>query len=155
MENGNGIKKAAENAMEDLAGLSEPADDAHTPDPGNPNDPVNVHSSISEGSNAIDADEPGSAGNEPRGSADGVDRTGAGTSSTDPHPDPTENPSGTPPESPSVNPPENPMVDPDNLPLDNPQSVPGPGGLPDSDPDSLAADPSETGEDPTTSMGRG
>jgi hypothetical protein len=62
MEKENGIKKAVENAMEDLAGLSEPADDAHAPDPGNPDDDVQVHSSISEGSNAMDTEEANRSG---------------------------------------------------------------------------------------------
>ena len=51
---GDSIGKAAENAMEDLAGTSEPADDAHAPEPGASDDDVQVHSSISEGSNAGD-----------------------------------------------------------------------------------------------------
>src|SRR3954453_4247233 len=54
---GDGIKKAAENAMEDLAGVSRPTDDGHVPEPGNPNEEIRVHSSISEGSNAADDDE--------------------------------------------------------------------------------------------------
>lgn len=34
-------------------------------------------------------------------------------------------------------------------------NVPGPAGLPEGDPDALRADPSEGGEDPSSSMGRG
>jgi hypothetical protein len=51
---GDGIEKAAENAMEDLAGISRPTDDGHAPEPGNPDEEIRVHSSISEGSNAAD-----------------------------------------------------------------------------------------------------
>jgi hypothetical protein len=53
---GDSIGKAAENAMEDLAQTSEPTDDAHTPEPGASDEDVQVHSSISEGSNARDGD---------------------------------------------------------------------------------------------------
>lgn len=62
---GDSIGKAAENAMEDLAGTSTPQEEAargqgntagkeSTPDPADPNDDVEVHSSLSEGSNAMD-----------------------------------------------------------------------------------------------------
>lgn len=63
---GDSIGKAAENAMEDLAGTSTPEEEAskggrerpgkegNVPDPANPNDDVEVHSSLSEGSNAMD-----------------------------------------------------------------------------------------------------
>ncbi len=51
---GDNISKAAENAFEDMAGLSKPTDDGHVPDPGAPDEEINVHSSISEGSNATD-----------------------------------------------------------------------------------------------------
>src|SRR5918994_2124528 len=51
---GDSIKKAAENAMEDLAGTSDPHDDARVPEPGDRDDDIQVHSSISEGSNAMD-----------------------------------------------------------------------------------------------------
>jgi hypothetical protein len=63
---GDSIGKAAENAMEDLAGTSEPTDDAHVPEPGTKDDDVQVHSSISEGSNAMDDDD-ASPGGEGRG----------------------------------------------------------------------------------------
>ncbi|MEE2570334.1 hypothetical protein V1638_13130 [Pseudarthrobacter sp. J64] len=56
---GDSISKAAENAMEDLAGTSTPEEEAAaakkgTPDPADPQDDVEVHSSLSEGSNAMD-----------------------------------------------------------------------------------------------------
>ncbi|MFE5837115.1 hypothetical protein [Arthrobacter sp. NPDC056493] len=51
---GDSMGKAAENAMEDLAQTSDPTDDAHVPEPGAEDDDIQVHSSISEGSNAAD-----------------------------------------------------------------------------------------------------
>ena len=53
---GDSIGKAAENAMEDLAQTSDPTDDAHVPEPGASDEDIQVHSSISEGSNAGDND---------------------------------------------------------------------------------------------------
>ena len=53
---GDSIGKAAENAMEDLAGTSKPNEDAQVPEPTDPNSDVEVHSSISEGSNAMEAE---------------------------------------------------------------------------------------------------
>lgn len=50
------IRKATENAMEDLAATSDPVDDGHVPEPGKKADDIQVHSSISEGSNAMDED---------------------------------------------------------------------------------------------------
>jgi hypothetical protein len=54
---GDSIGKAAENAMEDLAQTSDPTDDAHVPEPGASDEDIQVHSSISEGSNARDGDD--------------------------------------------------------------------------------------------------
>lgn len=150
---GDSIERAAKNAVEDLAGTADRTDDGHAPDPGDPNEDIRVHSSISEGSNATDTV------------------------------DPTENPSGTPPEQPQTKPDEAPPLDDprsdpapyeqpspheDTAPGGNPESgggpaqhgvpgreVPGSGGLPDANPDELRADPSEADGDPTTSMGRG
>jgi hypothetical protein len=53
---GESIEKAAENAMKDLSGTAERTDDGHVPDPGDPNDNVEVHSSLSEGSNTMEAE---------------------------------------------------------------------------------------------------
>ncbi|WP_281452817.1 hypothetical protein, partial [Paenarthrobacter nitroguajacolicus] len=50
------IRKATENAMEDLAGTSDPVNDRNVPEPGEKDDDIQVHSSISEGSNAMDED---------------------------------------------------------------------------------------------------
>src|SRR4029453_4480011 len=55
------IRKAAENAMEDLAGTSDPGDDQHVPEPGAKDDDIQVPSSISEGSNAMDSESPDKA----------------------------------------------------------------------------------------------
>lgn len=53
---GDSIGKAAENAMEDLAGTSKPTEKTDVPDPADPKDDVEVHSSLSEGSNAMEAE---------------------------------------------------------------------------------------------------
>ncbi|UKA75630.1 hypothetical protein [Arthrobacter sp. FW306-07-I] len=53
---GDSIGKAAENAMEDLAGTSKPTEKMDVPNPADPNDDVEVHSSLSEGSNAMEAE---------------------------------------------------------------------------------------------------
>ncbi|MFP5312856.1 MAG: hypothetical protein ACLGH7_10700 [Actinomycetes bacterium] len=53
---GDSIGKAAENAMEDLAGTSKPTENMDVPDPADPKDDVEVHSSLSEGSNAMEAE---------------------------------------------------------------------------------------------------
>lgn len=53
---GDSIRKAADDAMKDLGNNAPPADDGHTPAPGNNDGDVQVNSSISEGSNAMDRD---------------------------------------------------------------------------------------------------
>jgi hypothetical protein len=60
---GDNIRGLAGNAMKDLAGLSEPADDGHVPEPGDPDEDIKVHSSVSEGSNAGEG-EPGAVASE-------------------------------------------------------------------------------------------
>jgi hypothetical protein len=165
---GDSIKKGADNAMKDLAGTAEKSDDGHTPDPGNPGDVVQVHSSISEGSNAMEGEREEAAG------------APAGRAATDP----TSNPPGGEPADPTQppgGPLDNPANDPDNAPpLGDPSpgpnsapgpdgapgpdrapgpdgapgSIPGPGGLPETQPGQLRADPSEGEGDPTVSMGR-
>lgn len=86
---GDSIGKAAENAMEDLAGTSEPTEKRNVPDPADPNDDVEVHSSLSEGSNAMEAEKqkapglktgaaPAPVSNSPLGGdADGADNDSA------------------------------------------------------------------------------
>ncbi|MEV7634434.1 hypothetical protein AB0N64_18710 [Microbacterium sp. NPDC089318] len=146
---GDSIGKAAENAMEDLAGTSDPAEKMDVPDPADPNDDVEVHSSLSEGSNAMEAEKekapglktgaaPGPVSENPLGGdADGP--AGGGTGS-----DPADDgglaggataPSGAAGAAGG--------------------RVSGPGGLPEGNPDELRADPSEGDQDPSTSTGRG
>lgn len=136
---GESIGKAAENAMEDLAGTSSPTENAKIPEPTDPNSDVEVHSSISEGSNAMDAEKEKAPGLktgpttvpvssqpvEPDGGRDSsagaaAERTSAATDDAG----------------------------------DVPRDVPGPAGLPDGDPDALRADPGEGDEDPSTGLGR-
>jgi hypothetical protein len=154
---GDNIKKAAENALEDLGGTSDPVDDAHVPEPGQRDDDVQVHSSISEGSNAMDDDADDypqrqgmSAGGfaeqpEPEPERSEPDQSGRGGSFPE---NPNQPPPGTPPERPETLPDDSP-------PLGNPETPKGPAGLPDPDPEELRADPSEADGDPTSSMGRG
>ncbi|MFK0041103.1 hypothetical protein ACIQTW_14820 [Paenarthrobacter sp. NPDC090517] len=135
------IRKATENAMEDLAGTSDPVDDGHVPEPGDKDDDIQVHSSISEGSNAMDEDL------SPNDTQQG--RTATGDAPR--HRDAGANDSG--------------MRDTDAGTRHDSESdadvssgsgdVSGPAGLPSGDPDDLRADPSESGGDPSTSMGRG
>ena len=130
---GDNIRRSAEDALRDLAGLSEPTDDAHAPEPGDPDEGIKVHSSISQGSNAGDvrdgnpgrapesaqaqAPGQGTSGNILRG--DGGDGNDSGAGSTQ------AREADAPP----------------------PRDVPDPGGL--------RADPSEGESDPSSSMGRG
>jgi hypothetical protein len=139
---GENVRGTAENALKDLAGLSEPNDDAHVPEPGEPYEDIKVHSSISEGSNA----------GEPRPAVDSRDRPGApeeapghGTDGNIIPSDGGDNPGASGSE---AAPGEANHSDP-------PRGVPGPGGLPDPDPEGLRADPSEGDSDPTASTGRG
>jgi hypothetical protein len=152
---GDSIGKAAENAMEDLAGTSEPTDDAHVPEPGAKDDDIQVHSSISEGSNAMDDDDSsagagtgGTGSSQGAGTAEGSGAgtggaaagstagtaaegdTGTGTGNQDAGGIGAAEGSGTP------------------------GHVAGSAGLPDPDPDELRADPSEADQDPTTGLGR-
>jgi hypothetical protein len=145
---GDSIGKAAENAMEDLAGTSKPTDDAHVPEPGTRDDDIQVHSSISEGSNAMDNDggpdtsgaasgSPETGGPETRGSeARGSDTSGRETGSAE---------AGGTTDSGGIGAAEG---------SDVPRDVAGSAGLPDPDPDELRADPSEGDQDPTTGLGR-
>lgn len=144
---GDSIKKGAEYAMEDLAGTADKSDDGHAPDPGNPREEVQVHSSISEGSNAMAAEREEAGA--PAGGRAATDPTAA-----PPGEEPTD------PTRPPGAPLDNPADDPDNEPPlgdpgPGPNSVPGPGGLPETQPGQLRADPSEGDGDPTVSMGRG
>jgi hypothetical protein len=51
---GDSIRKVADDAMKDLGDNSLPPNDGPTPEPGKKADDVRVHSSISEGSNAME-----------------------------------------------------------------------------------------------------
>ena len=145
---GDSIGKAAENAMEDLAGTSDPAEKLNVPDPTDPKDDVEVHSSLSEGSNAMEAEKqkapglktgaaPGPVSSNPLGGdADGPDST----------PDSSEDDDG------SL---AGDATAPSGAAGSAGGSVAGPGGLPDSNPDELRADPTEGDQDPSASTGRG
>lgn len=149
---GDSIGKAAENAMEDLAGTSDPVEKSNVPEPTDPNDDVEVHSSISEGSNAMEAekekapglktgaapgpvsDNPfGGEADGPSGGEDGANTRGPGGAGSDG----------------GVN------VSESTATAASTGHVPGPGGLPEGGPDELRADPSEGDEDPSASTGRG
>ncbi|WP_256871590.1 hypothetical protein [Paenarthrobacter nitroguajacolicus] len=131
------IRKATENAMEDLAGTSDPVNDGRVPEPGEKDDDIQVHSSISEGSNAMDEDlSPNdtqrshtATGDAPRHRDTGHTATPDGGTHQDAETD-ADASAGS-------------------------GDVSGPAGLPSGDPDDLRADPSEGGGDPSTSMGRG
>ncbi|MDT0169188.1 hypothetical protein [Pseudarthrobacter sp. BRE9] len=140
---GDSIGKAAENAMEDLAGTSKPTEKSDVPDPTDPNDDVEVHSSLSEGSNAMEAE---------KQKAPGL-KTGAAPAPV------SENPFGG-----DVDETDADQADDDGLAGNatapggagtSGGSVSGSGGLPESNPDELRADPSEGDQDPSTSTGRG
>ena len=137
------IRKATENAMEDLAGTSDPVNDGQVPQPGEKDDDIQVHSSISEGSNAMDEDltpDNTQRSHTASGTADGNTATqgGSTTGNTD------MNDAGARHDS---------QTDTDASARSG--DVSGPAGLPTDDPDDLRADPSEGGGDPSTSMGRG
>lgn len=133
---GDSIGKAAENAMEDLAGTSTPTEGTQVPEPTDPNSDVEVHSSISEGSNAMAAEKQKAPGLKPGPST--------GPVSSDPV-EPEE--SGTAPST------ESSAASAEDTP-DAPRDTPGPGGLPEGDPGELRADPGEGDEDPSTNLGR-
>lgn len=139
---GDNVRGAAENALKDLAGLSERTDDGHVPEPGDPDETIKVHSSISEASNA-EAAEGGSAGGTGRNdgpvSENGPESAGVGSVADHHGPAPSRDEA---------------TADEGNVP-GPPQGVPGSGGLPDPDPEGVRADPSEADGDPTVSMGRG
>lgn len=131
------IRKATENAMEDLAGTSDPIDDRRVPEPGEKDDDIQVHSSISEGSNALDEDHTPANTQMGRHRAEGLPDGGRNF-------DDQASDAGTRQDSPT-----------DTDASAGSGDVSGPAGLPTDDPDDLRADPSEGGRDPSTSMGRG
>jgi hypothetical protein len=130
---GDSISKAAENAMEDLAGTSKPTDGTDVPEPTDPNSDVEVHSSISEGSNAMEAEKEKAPGLKPGSATGPVSANPAQPGGGDGGPaEPTEA------DAPDV-----------------PRDVPGPAGLPEGDPGELRADPGEGDQDPSAGLGRG
>ncbi|MDQ0028589.1 hypothetical protein [Arthrobacter bambusae] len=132
---GDNIRKAAENAMEDLAGVSQPTDDGNVPEPGTRDDDVQSYSSISEGSNAAHDAAPEAAAKSP-GVAGGTRRSGSDDARVRESAS-EENDDGT-----------------GTREVREPRDVPGPAGLPEPDPAQLRADPSEAGEDPSSTPGR-
>lgn len=135
------ISKAVENAMEDLAGTSEPTDDGHVPEPGKPGEPIKVNSSVSEATNASEAEREGppTDGSSPDGTSTG----------------PREADSQTPPVSLHA-------ADVDRSPRVEGVTAqaarsrpPGPAGLPEHDPQGGTSEALESDEDPSVGMGRG
>jgi hypothetical protein len=146
---GDSIGKAAENAMEDLAGTSDPVEKRDVPDPSDPNSDVEVHSSLSEGSNAMEAEKQKAPGLKAGAAPGPVSESPFGGDVDDRRDDQANDDDG----------------------LAGNASAPGgatgsasaggtgsvsgvAGGLPDSNPDELRADPSEGDQDPSTSTGR-
>ena len=150
---GDSIGKAAENAMEDLARTSEPTDDAHVPEPGSKDDDIQVHSSISEGSNARDGDAGPRAGVHttytPQGP--GTEASGGQGTSGAAGMSGTEESAGT---DESAGTATSGGIGAADAP-DAARDVPGPAGLPEPDPEEMRADPSEGDRDPGTGLGRG
>ncbi|MDR6685707.1 hypothetical protein J2Y41_001262 [Arthrobacter sp. 1088] len=137
------IRKAAENAMEDLAGTSDPVDKGQVPEPNEKDDDIHVHSSISEGSNAMDSDTPEEQAQGTSGRSFAVAGDGEA------HEEPSARTAGVT---------DGDMNQDREGDRDVPAAsgdVPGPAGLPDGTPDELRADPSEGDQDPSTSIGRG
>lgn len=136
---GDSIGKAAENAMEDLAGTSSPTEGTHVPEPTDPNSDVEVHSSISEGSNAMEAEKEKAPGLKPGPATGPVSANPGGPERSGP----AESTGGSTADAAG-------SADTADVTRD----VPGTGGLPESDPDTLRADPGEGDEDPSTNLGR-
>ncbi|WP_353710965.1 hypothetical protein [Arthrobacter sp. K5] len=146
---GDSIGKAAENAMEDLAQTSDPTDDAHVPEPGASDEDIQVHSSISEGSNAGDDDlgpqQSGRTTYTPQGP--GTEASG-GQGTADTSGDESDRSTGVP-ASGGIG-----AASATDA-TEAARGVPGPAGLPDPDPEEMRADPSEGDQDPGTGLGRG
>ena len=158
---GDSIGKAAENAMEDLARTSEPTDDAHVPEPGSKDDDIQVHSSISEGSNARDGEAGPRAGvhttytpQGPGTEASGGQGTTGAAGMSGVEGSGTEESAGTDESAGTATSGGIGAAGATDAP-DAARGVPGPAGLPDPDPEELRADPSEGDQDPGTGLGRG
>ena len=151
---GDSIGKAAENAMEDLAGTSKPTEKLDVPDPTDPNDDVEVHSSLSEGSNALEAEKQKAPGLKAGAAPDPVSEAPLGGDLEE------GEDTRTPPSAQGGNGADGTGLTgsasaPSGGTAGVPRSVPGSAGLPDGDPDELRADPSEGDQDQSTSTGRG
>ena len=138
---GDEISKAAENAMEDLAGTSDPNDDGHVPEPGRPGEPIKVNSSISEATNATEDEREGAASG---GSA--PDRTSSGTD---------EDELQAPSEGLESADADRSLGREGATAQAARSGVPGPAGLPEHDPQDGTSAPLESDEDPSTGTGRG
>jgi hypothetical protein len=146
---GDSIGKAAENAMEDLAGTSKPTEKMDVPDPTDPNDDVEVHSSLSEGSNAMSAEKQKAPGLKTGAAPAPVSESplGGDVDETDNDSDTNDRDAGSPD--------DGGLAGDATAPTGRGGTTAGPAGLPDSNPDELRADPTEGDEDPSTSTGRG
>ncbi|TLM81389.1 hypothetical protein FDW83_16425 [Pseudarthrobacter sp. NamE2] len=148
---GDSIGKAAENAMEDLAGTSKPTEKLNVPEPTDPNDDVEVHSSISEGSNAMEAEKEKAPGLKTGPAPGPVSENPFGGDVDETDNDRAEAGRGTGDAG---------LAGSATAPGGGEESTKGrvsgvSGGLPDSNPDELRADPTEGDQDPSTSTGRG
>ena len=146
---GDSIGKAAENAMEDLAGTSDPAEKRDVPDPADPNSDVEVHSSLSEGSNAMEAEKQKAPGLKAGPAPGPVSESPLGGDVDDTNNDRANDDGGLAGSASA------PAGGTESGGGGSTQGVPGvSGGLPDSNPDELRADPTEGDQDPSTSTGR-
>jgi hypothetical protein len=149
---GDSIGKAAENAMEDLAGTSKPTEKLNVPDPTDPNDDVEVHSSISEGSNAMEAEKQKAPGLKTGAAPGPVSESPFGGDIDETNNDRAEAGRGTGDDG-LAGDASAPTGGTGEAGSGGPSGVKG--GLPDSNPDELRADPTEGDQDPSTSTGRG
>ncbi|WP_455836333.1 hypothetical protein [Pseudarthrobacter siccitolerans] len=147
---GDSIGKAAENAMEDLAGTSDPVEKRDVPDPSDPNSDVEVHSSLSEGSNAMEAEKQKAPGLKAGAAPGPVSESPFGGDVDDRRDDQANDDDGGLAGSASA-----PGGAAGSASAGGTGNVSGvAGGLPDSNPDELRADPTEGNQDPSTSTGR-
>jgi hypothetical protein len=146
---GDSIGKAAENAMEDLAGTSDPVEKRDVPDPSDPNSDVEVHSSLSEGSNAMEAEKQKAPGLKAGAAPGPVSESPFGGDVDDRRDDQANDDGGL---ADSASAPGGSAGSASDGGTGNVSGVAG--GLPDSNPDELRADPTEGDQDPSTSTGR-
>jgi hypothetical protein len=146
---GDSIGKAAENAMEDLAGTSDPAEKRDVPDPSDPKSDVEVHSSLSEGSNAMEAEKQKAPGLKPGPAPGPVSESPLGGDVDDRGNNRANDDGGL---AGSASAPDSAA---ESAAGGSAEGVSGvSGGLPDSNPDELRADPTEGDQDASTSTGR-